>query len=111
MRSNYSLPAITIGTIPGLVEFILQVDEADRAKVFISWTGLTGTLNGVFQVMQRTDPNGVWHTFSVDALKTLSTASGTWYFLLNDLCDDDIKLMFTKNACTGGTITMEIGLR
>jgi len=114
MKTNFLAVASTeiSGITTSLSKEINGLSECTKAKITISWASLTGTLDAKIEVFQRTSSDGEWYLWdAADSVKVLSTAAGTWTFEWPDWTDNDIKVVFTKNGCTGGTFKVSCGLR
>jgi hypothetical protein len=91
--------------------------QADRVEVQVDWAGLTGTLDGTVQIQQRGASDMQWvclQPTEVDPgsmIKTLNTAAGSYVFTLWSFTGENLRILFTKNNCTGGTLNASVGIR
>jgi hypothetical protein len=96
------------------IEFKNLLKQQDRVEVQVDWAGLTGTLDTTVQIQQRGEGTMQWNCIDAtdgNLLKILKTAAGTFTFTMWTWTGDDLRVLITKNNCTGGTLNFSIGMR
>jgi hypothetical protein len=93
------------------------LDKTRVLEVQVAWSGLTGTLDAKIEIQERGASDMPWVCVqSVEAdpgnmVKTLSTAAGSYPFILWAWCANDMRILVIKNNCTGGRVNASLGLR
>lgn len=86
-----------------------DVIRFNTASVQAVWSGLTGTVDGTVKVQVSNDCTN-W-TDKSGASVTLSGAAGTDLISIANLTEACLRLVYTKNQITGGTITALLGAK
>jgi hypothetical protein len=88
---------------------IKNLEHFNKMEFQCEWSGLTGVLDGVIEVLQRNDSTLTYNLIdSVEMTKILNAASGFEFFNNQIWLSSDIKLRLTKNGITGGNFKSSI---
>lgn len=77
--------------------------------ISLSWASLTGTLDGTISIQASTD-DSTYHTIASSTV-TLSSANGSEGLNVDNAYYKYFKVAYTKNNCTGGTITAKYTIK
>ena len=108
-----------IGDVSHEIETLnnLKVCNAERITVQVVWSGLTGTLNGVFQLLTRVHKDLSFVCEQTDeselnaTQKTLNAAAGNVIFHLVPANYQALNLFLEVNGLTGGSISVAVSFK
>lgn len=86
----------------------IPIHRYGKASVLVIWTSLTGSVDATAKVQVSTTPgpptSGQW-VDKTSATFTLSGASGLNMIAIDNLDEAWMRLVFTHNSVSGGTVT------
>jgi hypothetical protein len=114
MKTNYSLPAISIAAITDPEAHLIEkgLNEAEKIEIQVDWTGGEGTLDATVQVYEKLSKESTYILRDdAKSVKVLSSAAGKWIFSWPEWIGYGIKIVVTKNNCTAGSVIIGVGIR
>ena len=86
-------------------EATIRIGGATNVSVQVSWSGLTGTLDGEVK-LQESNNSVDWDDMGLSI--TLATASGSQTLADTSFPGEKLRAVFTKNNLTGGTLNTKL---